>query len=519
MATASRRQDKRQKASTSETPRADVLIESLVHGEILGPRSKTKGKEPSVSQHHLPLGTVDTSAAPTASKTAPASTSSRAASDVALRDTTNPLLGKLETANHEIIALHDELVAERNHTAGLLLRMRQDMMLDLVIEREKVEEQTKQAARMLRERDKALDTQTSLVAETRSQLDLARSKLNLAAAKAQASAEEAAVYRLESKCLQDTQRTLEEDLAQLREIENEDRAKRLQDDMKRSLPPAYGGLDDVEPAYGAEYHDCGTLEVATFKRAIRDTFKSGLHAAAAAARKQRHSNDVLEHARAPLTFFLLMIKELDTAAAKIETVLPHAEQVLVMHSGEWDMKNLNTVQGRPAFVADRCAKLLLDLIAQVLSALDLRPGGISLTIRDRTDVGNQIAHIDAVLLQSLRKSICGTTERLTEAGMSQDALRAELEKAGHARMWAVQRFHWQIPQLQRSFAARVKLSAEFLGATAIWLEDVVETERQLDGRVRLRVDRACSPMSAMDGSEYMSVSSDGDSQSEGSAEA
>ena len=66
-------------------------------------------------------------------------------------------------------------------------------------------------------------------------------------------------------------KTLEEDLAQLRQIENEDAANRRR--RAQGLPPAYGALDDEDFMAANQIHrDDGSVEVARLKRAVRTDF-------------------------------------------------------------------------------------------------------------------------------------------------------------------------------------------------------------------------------------------------------
>lgn len=68
------------------------------------------------------------------------------------------------------------------------------------------------------------------------------------------------MYRSETEHLSHNIRTLEEDLDELRRIENEQKAKTQQKNL--GLPPAYGDLDDVdEMAPHMRHKDAGILEV------------------------------------------------------------------------------------------------------------------------------------------------------------------------------------------------------------------------------------------------------------------
>lgn len=165
----------------------------------------------------------------------------------------NDLSQRLIQAQNTIAALR----AEQQSTERKDLQTRQSMLLDLMAIEKKGEEQLRQVQRqkfyLQREHDTLQAQHTTQTAE------LEREKIRYEKA-----ARESKMYRDEAEHGQALCHTLEEDLNELRRIENEDRRAR---EERRGLPPAYRSLDEEASLPPYKLHtDGGTFEVAVTKR-------------------------------------------------------------------------------------------------------------------------------------------------------------------------------------------------------------------------------------------------------------
>ncbi|KAK4549840.1 hypothetical protein LTR36_005141 [Oleoguttula mirabilis] len=379
------------------------------------------------------------------------------------------------------------------------LKIRQDMMLPLLQKDEELKKMTSTAKRYQQEvirNAKEMRAQEAKHAEAKLKLD---AEVKVQQGKAHRAECEARMWREEVEHLQGMQRILEEDLDELRRIENEEVMHRRERRKKSELPPAYGSLDDEAriPPYQTHAKDSGALEVATFKRTLRDNFMKGLTAAqdqldvATELSKDAHV--------AQTTMLIAFCASLADAARSLDDILKRAKDVANIHvctfveqQGQPEERDSGVEEGkateyktmcrqqtaRAEYVADRIAKLLLDLTVRLLAALEVRPCAIRLTQADKASVALSWTAVDTSLSEALRRAFA---TRGTPAGTS--------NKSDSSKLMDLQLYLTQIQMLQSKLHMLFRLgsshathhcgSMHVLDKSWMWVVDQVEKEREL----------------------------------------
>ncbi|KAM0715536.1 hypothetical protein Q7P37_009034 [Cladosporium fusiforme] len=160
--------------------------------------------------------------------------------------------------------LTTELQEEHKWNAQVETRVKQDMFLRIMHEQE-----LRAKAEYNLERERRVHKKA--IAELKGAVEKADAAARQAQANNLRAVGQQGTLRLEIEHLQDVTTTLEADLDDLRNIENEDAVKRSNEN--RGLPPAYGSLNDEDrfPPY-SRHADAGTLEVAHIKHTALETF-------------------------------------------------------------------------------------------------------------------------------------------------------------------------------------------------------------------------------------------------------
>ncbi|TKA76784.1 hypothetical protein B0A55_05846 [Friedmanniomyces simplex] len=306
---------------------------------------------------------------------------------------------RLEIALAEVAQLRDQLAVADQTGQQNVMKARQDQVFH-------VEAVTKRLAH-LEEKYRRVGSQLNSAQRRALDLDMAlttkAAQISVLDARINAYDQEVKRLKLErDSCAQDSEHyqnllTIAEDETQeLRRIETEDRAHRARDAEKRTLPPAYGGLPDDNPVASIEEakDSGGDFEVATFKHTIRSTFMATL------ARAQSTWEGVnslptrtpTQRNRADGELVLALASALAEASRNIDDVLKRAREFrLISVSGD-DSKaqryQVHRKSARQEYVADRFAKLILDLVVRALAALELRPLSASLRPRASTRKGD-----------------------------------------------------------------------------------------------------------------------------------
>lgn len=335
--------------------------------------------------------------------------------------------------------LRDQLAAAkqqlRTHTSTLKereLKIRQDMFLVVLEKEEKLQKAIQTAKRYQQDSLKGIKTiqaQTASHAEEKTKLE---TEIQIQKSRVVRAESESRSLATQADHAHHMQRVMEEDMDELRRIHNEDIAKSREQAKKRELPPAYGSLDDDSlndqdeygmPPYEKHVEDSGALEVANLKRVIRETFTRDVADAQDKARAV--TCPAREHA-AHATMLVSICASLANAARNLDDILKRYSEVRSINVYQY-AENTNTrhffktrtpTSGAEAsFVADRTAKLLLDLALRLISALELRPYNYRLTQANKTSIALSWAAVDSTLTTALRQTFSFTTpkpSRLTD---------------------------------------------------------------------------------------------------------
>ncbi|EMC97578.1 hypothetical protein BAUCODRAFT_147640 [Baudoinia panamericana UAMH 10762] len=294
-------------------------------------------------------------------------------------------------------------------------------------------------------------------------------------------------YRDETEHSTTLVRMLEEDLSELRRLENTERQIREQRlDRKNSLPPVYGSLDDDDRiplgVKVQEAKDSGALEVAAFKRTIRYAFNQKLQRALRewrhAVRKGSHLQSISDRA-----LVVKLSKALGQASRNIDALMDRCndfndETSLSSNGSERASANKSSLvhlrrRARQEYVHDRSARLIFDLISRVLAALNLYPMECILTPDDAAETLLNWSAADAALLKALRVVV--TTTKSTGDGT--DRLLLIQYYTTHVNMLGQQyRQCWikcGVPPPDHDPASTM------LGSTTTWLVELFETERMM----------------------------------------
>ncbi|KAK3114983.1 hypothetical protein LTR53_006112 [Teratosphaeriaceae sp. CCFEE 6253] len=248
--------------------------------------------------------------------------------------------------------------------------------------------------------------------------------------------------------------TAEGDLQQLQQIETEDRALKESAAMKETLPPAYGSLPGQDdPRAPHEEVDGGSLEVATFKRTIRRSFMNA-HSRARTLACQKIS-DVLR-------------RSTEVYALSIRTRKPDGLTA--------QLYNIRRQDARKEYVADRFAKLILDLVVRTLAAMEIRPlSGHLLRPRDKTEIRLAWYAVDECILKALR-----TVFNRSRAPRAAGSCRAD-------GLVEVQYYLTQVSLLRNRLQAEQAVGGPdhvpsrgpgaYFSSTEVWLQEKLESER------------------------------------------
>lgn len=370
-------------------------------------------------------------------------------------------------AQYDIADLRDALHKQSQRHMQEKLFLKQDMMLDM-LRRHELSKQTMDKlmrekhilTRYASEQKKEAEQQKKKAEEEIKKHDKAKLDLNY--------------FKNEAEHLQTINKVIEEDLDELRQIENEDAAQRKR--KTSGLPPAYGSLDDEDRYLTPQVHeDSGSLHVAVFKRAIRSDFMQKLMSAHILEPGETDENGNATTNRTPQCIFYVTSCALSDACQRLKVALEHAENVLStdMHThaakaGAEGVDNPAVLHiakrciARRDFVAERVARMILDLGWRVVSASELRPYDLHIEKEQRVRLNLAYKEVDECMIDALRQMFT-----LTQFGIKKDSI-----------LWEYQHYFTQVTALRRAF---INLSSgtsyPFFSKTYNWLEEQVETER------------------------------------------
>lgn len=375
-------------------------------------------------------------------ETTPPSPAEHQESDLQTNDESQDNNARLK---RKISRLEADLLDQRAFTEEAQKRVKQDMLLDIILQKEQVAKAAKNADLTKRRHDKEVAEWKVKVSEATDKVLKERDQRETA----QATAE---VYRVETEHLQNVNVIIQSDLDELRAVEVETAIVRK--DESRGLPPAYGNLDDEHrfPPY-SQHADGGSLEVAHLKREVRRRFEgrilevfkmktgktpnmfvcmsSALEEACQSlgAVLDFAGNVPVSHAHSQSNRY---IRQQTRNAATADQITAMTERLstnaLVGPSGGARVQQKNTVAKRKAkqnqqraarssnpsialiqspkgasYVADRIAKLLLDLLWRAVAACELRPKSGAFSVQMfGTTLATKYTGVDDVFVAALR---------------------------------------------------------------------------------------------------------------------
>jgi hypothetical protein len=407
----------------------------------------------------------------------------------------------------KVTRLEAELLKERDWTHKAQNRVKQDMFQVLMHERDHLKKVQETAAIAKRRFDKEISQLEARLAEANRKSVRERDMREVA----QATAE---VYRSEAEHLQNLNTTMQADIEELRSVEV-DTAMVRKDDF-RGLPPAFGDLEDEErfPPY-SKHADGGSLEVAHLKREVRRRFEGRISVVLAESGRKLNMfvcmSTALEEACQSLGAVLDVADNVPVSQAhsqsnrfitqQMRTVATAAEHITALterlttkalakapvevhvqlqgtsaadkramrrerRSARNSITLVQSAKGAP-YVADRIAKLLLDLLWRAVAACELRPKPNSLSAQMfGTMLATKYTGVDEVFLAALRLAFSNNRSLISfQFYLTQlEILAKDLKGLGIA----------MTPRMGNGLA-----HFGFFAKTLAWLNDQVEKEREL----------------------------------------
>lgn len=369
-------------------------------------------------------------------------------------------------AQYEIADLTEMLHKQAKRHVQEQLWLKQDLVLDMVRRHEHHDQTMK---KLHREKHHL----TQYANEQKAEMEKQKKKADEEKAKHVKAQLELTYHKGEVEHLQALNKVMEEDLDELRQIENEDAAQRQR--KVQGLPPAYGSLDDEDPFATPQLHeDSGSFDVAVFKRTVREDFMRKLNAAqneCGTLRTNPHSTD----SRSSDLLFCATSFALSDSCRSLRTALDHAENAfstkMDVQADKVRLETLNNSQyvhiakryiARRDFVADRVAKTILDLSWRVISASELRPCTLRLDRSEKARLNLAYKEVDECLLEALRQTFI-----LNKFGVGKNSL-----------VWEYQHYFTQLSALRLAFNnLHAGISYSFFSKALDWLGEQVETER------------------------------------------
>lgn len=354
----------------------------------------------------------------------------------------------------EIRRLREELVDCRRKYEREVRQIKQDMFLDMMLIKD-AEKEVLQNLQIERARSRELHSELHRLQSHHKQR-VTELELQITAQKDRLTQQEAEGYiiQLAAEHKDNVISTLEGDLDELRQIENEDRTRYIREHQSQELPPAYGSLDEEDQSFlrYAE-KDSGIVEVAIFKRTVRSEFMNILVREMASVQERRRAASHPPETSVALCF-LSLTEGLALAAKNIDDILKRSRDVATIHVRErldsnskldkvsktgrhTDIhvdtssldnhdgfgvdkfgsvdnnikKTIRTEVGRHCFIADRFAKLILELTLQLVSTVEIFAIDIDIAVSysRRHSVNAELSwtRIDRSLLEALRVALNG----------------------------------------------------------------------------------------------------------------
>lgn len=387
--------------------------------------------------------------------------------------TVSELQNRLDVANLKNARLEEDLLEQYKWNAKVETRIKQDMFLHIMHE---------QQLRKKAEGDLAREkwSFSRHVAELTQKSQAEREQTIAVTKERDKCAQEINSWRRQCESLQCNIEELDEDLRELRRIENEAAASRRDEHL--GLPPAYGSLNDEDrfPPY-SRHEDGGTLEVAHLKREVRQRFDKVVDSVFGASDLVVFTS--LTDALAEACHSCQALLQLATEASVGHALgLPHGHtEDLSYYWWRKDRYLSQRVSSAPYF-AERVCKLILELLWRFLGIWKLQAFE---TVFFHTDAHLRMSFdlADLVLFCAVQRMF-----------------------SYHRSLAKLAYYSDQLKSVKDQFAG-LMLSFEhnYFCKTVAWLEEQVEKERELRANANVRV-----PMYAEEGSDISSRFHDSD---------
>jgi hypothetical protein len=404
----------------------------------------------------------------------------------------------------KISKLEAELVEQRAFTEQAQNRVKQDMMMDIMREKEKLRK-VEEAAKLAKRLHEKEASEYKVKLEKAAEKSLVERTQTLSAQRAIES------YRLETEHLHHLNATQQSDLQDLRVVDVEDR--RARNDGRRDLPPAYGNLDDEDrfPPY-SQQADAGSIELANLKHEVRRKFERKIDKALAKPDKGSNTfcllSAALNRVSQCLTTILDFAKDAPVSRAYEQSIVSQirdnglSEQLIATKVQLADTPSTPAVapietpggpneksatkktkcrrQNRAArptvtliqsanaapYVADRITKLLLELLWRTVSACELRSTQGSLDAMFDHTLPVMHTSVDEAVIKALplafskSRSLAAFQNYLTQF----DILAKKFKTLGIS----------MTPGIHNALT-----HFDFFPKTLLWLNEQVEKEREL----------------------------------------
>lgn len=404
----------------------------------------------------------------------------------------------------KISKLEAELVEQRAFTEQAQNRVKQDMLMDIMREKEKLRKVV-EAAKLAKRLHEKEASEYKVKLEKAAEKNLVERTQTLSAQRAIES------YRRETEHLQHLHATLQSDLQDLRVVDVEDR--RARNDGRRDLPPAYGNLDDEDrfPPY-TQQADAGSIELANIKREIRRKFERKVDEALANPDKgsntfcllsaalqdvsqslttildfakdvpvsHAHTHSIAsqirnDHAREQLNAIRERHESIASALAGVPILIP--DRPIEKSATDEKKRRRRTKSGRPTvtliqsanhapYVADRITKLLLELLWRTVSACELRSSLGSVDVMFDHTLPIMHTSIDEAVIKALRLAFpkCHPLVAFQNYLTQFDILAKKFKTLGIG----------MTPGVHNALT-----HFDFFPNTLLWLNEQVEKEREL----------------------------------------
>ena len=306
--------------------------------------------------------------------------------------------------------------------------LKQDLVLGHVMMQETLSKQVAAAQKRISSIQKAYNEQKKETDGLQKKLDVLTERY-LKSSKDIKAAEDGRAY------VEALLRTLESDLDELRDFENEEAARLRKENS--GLPPQYKDYRKRQHQAPYERHDdAGSFDTSKLEDTMRSEFDTQL--CRADKKRLKYMKDDSENkTKATAMIFCATSQCLTKSCRLLRTVLTSNPE-----EANW------------------IAHFILELLWNVASACEVRPVTIYLTNADKTKLGLGYKEVDEILLEALKKEI------ETKA------------KDNELPLYELQRYLTQINCIHDSFInLKVHAGYDYFGQTSTWLEEQVEAER------------------------------------------